>query len=71
MKLSKTYEEFVNRGAELFIEEPHLRVGQAYFIALNEIYPSLADEITATTLDPFYCSERLVDFLEYVQTRWI
>lgn len=46
------------------------RVGQAYFNALNEVWPELAELVHATAADPFYADSfndpRLVAFLNVV-----
>lgn len=49
---------------------PSLRDGQAYFNALHEVDPKLADELSGTELDPYYVDSRIPDFLAKVQERW-
>jgi hypothetical protein len=45
------------------------RKGQAYFNALHEVHPELADEIRGGNLDPFYQDKRIDEFLAWVKTR--
>ena len=42
------------------------RVGQAYFNALHELAPQIAEQIQATSLDPFHDDARLGAFLAKV-----
>lgn len=41
--------------------DPTYRLGQAYFNALYEIYPEVADLIVGTLDDPFYNGRSLED----------
>lgn len=46
------------------------RSGQAYFNTLADVRPSLAEEVRATTLDPFYDDANLAAFLVWVGEHW-
>lgn len=47
-----------------------LQQGQAYFAALRQVDPVLADRIRNTTADPFHHDDRIVFFLTYVYKYW-
>lgn len=50
-------------------EHPDYREGQVYFVVLARHRPELADEITATDLDPFSVDARLPGFLAWLEQR--
>lgn len=47
------------------------RKGQAYFNALYEIYPEVADLIRGTDADPFYTDNRLAAFYDAIMPYFI
>lgn len=46
-------------------EDPHQRLGQAYFNAAHKIDPVWADGFRGTSTDPFYNDDALARFLMY------
>lgn len=46
------------------------RRGQAYFNALYRWRPDIANELRASSVDPFYRTERIPSFLESVKDCW-
>lgn len=56
------YSRFANARAD----GRYVRLGQCYFTALYEWKPLLAEEITATEVDPYYNDARIGDFLKHL-----
>lgn len=51
-------------------KHPSIRVGQFYFNELYVHHPALADEIRATSADPFYNDSNIVMFWAMVYNNW-
>ncbi len=49
---------------------PEQRTGQAYFNALHEHRPEIAQALCATLDDPFYRTDKLGRFLARVEEMW-
>lgn len=64
-KVVNTYLEIV-RKAVVYMDDHGQRPGQSYFNAIQEILPSLANQIRATDLDPYYHDERLGSCLAFI-----
>lgn len=62
MTLSEYIEELHKRLAA----DPGKRTGQQAFVVLWQMRPDLANRISGTARDPFYDSERLDIFLEWL-----
>lgn len=60
------YREFISHCDKTHREHPEWRAGQAYFNALAEVNPSLAEYITGKYFDPFHNDKALVEFLDIV-----
>lgn len=64
-----TYSEWVLYAYAYNRQHSEQRLGQAFFNALYEIRPELADSIRATPFDPFYNND-IEPFLVYVLLHW-
>lgn len=69
-----TYDEYIlaacTRVRKQVDKGDRERVGQAFFNALYEIRPALADHFRGENLDPFYDDAALPDFLEELHQNW-
>ena len=61
-KLHKLATELYDNNAGVW------RTGQAYFNALSELYPEIAELIRATDYDPFYDDKKLIKFFDYLES---
>lgn len=52
-------------------DNPSQRRGQAFFNALYQVRPEIANAIRGTTLDPFYRDERIPAFAEHLVECWL
>lgn len=68
MKL--TFSEFIAVWSNRILTYREERVGQAFFNALVECNPSLAERIRGTWLDPFYDTARLNSTVRWVAENW-
>ena len=60
--------DVMHRAAELLDESSHLRTGQSFFIALEEMFPIVANEKRGTEIDPFYRADLLPELYEFLLT---
>lgn len=68
MKLDKDqFTDLLGLQVELLKYEPYLRYGQAFFNALLRLHPELAEEIRATSIDPFHNNSNIPKAMAYVQ----
>ena len=56
--------EFLAKLSEYWEQHPNQRFGQAAFNLMWELAPNLADHFRATSLDPFYKSEKVAEFVD-------
>lgn len=63
MKLPKLTQEQIDAIFELQYsmqkDNRHLRAGQAFFNAIYQLHPNLADTIRGTELDPFHQDKKI------------
>lgn len=57
---------FLNICIKKYMDMPHMRHGQAYFNALYEVNPTIANEIRGTFIDPFYNDSRIERFMNVI-----
>ena len=55
------FKTFIAQANKYYLSMPALRLGQAYFISLQNQYPDLADEVVGTTRDPFYNDDKVTE----------
>lgn len=67
----QAYVAFLEAGVRRMHLYPDERTGQAYFNALADIAPWIAEAVRTTPLDPFYRDERLPDFFDFVAKQMI
>ena len=72
-----SFQDFLYRAQELMQEfgaknKGNYRMGQAYWNALIELHPFLAQDIQNNhpRKDPYYLDNRIGDFLTYVYVNW-
>jgi len=66
-KITKDELEFVEALANTnMAAHPYIRKGQAFFNALHNTYPWVADEIRATKYDPFHIDSKLELCKQYI-----
>lgn len=63
-KLNQDQLDILHKSVEN--RESYIRKGQAYFLELNKINPTLADLICSTEDDPFYDDSRIEKFLNKI-----
>ena len=56
--------DLVNKFIKYF--RKHLRIGQSYMVALNDIRPDLYNKISGTDNDPFYDDDKLLNFIKFL-----
>ncbi len=64
------FEEFVSYAEMYWSANRSQRKGQAYFNALHRLRPDIANDLTASSVDPFYNDDRIPSFLESVKDCW-
>lgn len=57
------------RADQMQRENPDWRVGQAWFNALHEIDPGLANQIRGSQDDPFYRDDRVTAFVQRIEAQ--
>lgn len=55
----------VHYGKKLNFKNPHLREGQALYLAIRKFYPVIADNIHNTHYDMFYKDSNIYNFKNY------
>lgn len=70
MSDSVKFKEYRAELLRYFITHPGQRYGQCAFNVLFSMDQKAANEIRATTLDPFYICERIPAFMDYLRARW-
>lgn len=68
--MATDFDNFVAFAAEYTHEYKDQRAGQAFFNALYEKRPDLANKIHTTELDPFYNDAPLAAAWEFVMDNW-
>jgi len=48
---------------------PKWRYGQAFFNALYELFPNIADSIRGSNIDPFYRDDNVEKCIKYLEDR--
>ena len=60
MKLTlQQVEQVKELQLKLILDQPKLRKGQAFFIALHKLFPDVASDIAGSINDPFYVDSRI------------
>lgn len=50
-----------------YLSNSDLRIGQCFFLALDDVDPARASIIKGTSLDPFHQDDNIKEFLTYLQ----
>ncbi len=66
-----TWHELLGGMRSYWSKNRHLRLGQAYFIYLESVYPDLSELVRGSSADPFYADEmndvRMERFFDVIQ----
>ncbi len=65
-----TFEEFVVNAQSFRACNPGIRLGQAYYIVLDDIRPDLNASIIDTHGDPYYTDSNINRYLDFVASNW-
>ena len=68
--MEETFIRFKLKILDTMMTYPELRLGQAAYTTLAFLRSDLADQVVATSLDPFYLNERMPAFLDFVEEQW-
>ena len=56
----------INLTSKLMEKEKTYRYGQAFFSALEDLYPEVANSIRGTDNDPYYIDYRMNDCIKHI-----
>jgi hypothetical protein len=65
-----TFAELVDHMARYRAAHPEQRMGQAYFNALHEVDPDIANSARGSAIDPFYNDAVMPEFMTFVAVRY-